>query len=121
EVFDTTLGWRFVNPALSKLYYPFTMGETAENVAEKWKISRKQQDEFSLSSQQKYAKAEQDGKFGSERIAIGVQRGKETISFAIDEYPRETSLEKLAALKPAFKEGGSVTAGNSSGINDGAA
>jgi 3-oxoadipyl-CoA thiolase len=121
EVFDTTLGWRFINPALSSLYYPFSMGETAENVAEKWKISRSQQDEFSLSSQQKYFNAERDGKFGTERITVKVPRGKEFVTFERDEYPRETSLEKLASLKPAFKEGGSVTAGNSSGINDGAA
>ncbi|HWA36208.1 MAG TPA: acetyl-CoA C-acyltransferase, partial [Cyclobacteriaceae bacterium] len=121
EVFDTTLGWRFINPALSKLYYPFSMGETAENVAEKWKISRQQQDEFGLLSQTKYFKAEKEGKFNSERVAVKVQRGKESLNFATDEYPRVTSLEKLAALKPAFREGGSVTAGNSSGINDGAA
>ncbi len=121
EVFDTTLGWRFVNPALSKLYYPFTMGETAENVAEKWKISRQLQDEFGLQSQTKYFKAEKEGKFTSERIGVKVQRGKESVNFAIDEYPRETSMEKLGALKPAFREGGTVTAGNSSGINDGAA
>lgn len=121
EVFDTTLGWRFINPALSKLYYPYTMGETAENVAEKWKISREQQDQFGLASQQKYFKAEKETKFNEERIAVKVQRGKEVIDFTRDEYPRETSLEKLASLKPAFKANGSVTAGNSSGINDGAA
>ncbi len=121
EVFDTTLGWRFINSALSKLYYPFTMGETAENVAEKWKISRQQQDEFGLQSQKKYFNAEAQGKFNDERITVKVPRGKESVSFDRDEYPRETSLEKLSTLKPAFKEGGSVTAGNSSGINDGAA
>ncbi len=121
EVFDTTLGWRFVNPALSKLYYPFTMGETAENVAEKWKISRQKQDEFGLLSQTKYFKAENDGKFTNERIVVAVSRGKDVVTFDRDEYPRETSLEKLATLKPAFKQNGTVTAGNSSGINDGAA
>ncbi len=121
EIFDTTLGWRFTNPALSKLYYPFSMGETAENVAEKWKIGRAEQDQFGLSSQQKYFKAEADGKFKEERVAIPYKKGKEIISFNTDEYPRETSMEKLASLKPAFKENGSVTAGNSSGINDGAA
>jgi 3-oxoadipyl-CoA thiolase len=121
EVFDTTLGWRFVNPALSKLYYPFTMGETAENVAEKWNISRQRQDEFGLQSQTKYFKAEKDGKFNNERIPVKIQRGKELLNFTTDEYPRETSIEKLSALKPAFREGGTVTAGNSSGINDGAA
>jgi 3-oxoadipyl-CoA thiolase len=121
EIFDTTIGWRFVNSKLSKLYHPFSMGETAENVAEKWKISREQQDAFALSSQQKYFKAAQAGKFDNELVPISIAKGKETIDFNKDEYPRETSLEKLAALKPAFKEGGSVTAGNSSGINDGAA
>jgi 3-oxoadipyl-CoA thiolase len=121
EVFDTTIGWRFVNSKLSKLYHPFSMGETAENVAEKWKITREQQDAFALASQQKYLKAAQEGKFNNELVSISIAKGKETIDFNKDEYPRETSLEKLAALKPAFKEGGSVTAGNSSGINDGAA
>lgn len=121
EVFDTTLGWRFINPALSKLYYPYTMGETAENVAEKWKISREQQDQFGLASQLKYFKAEEENKFKEERITVKVQRGKEVIDFTRDEYPRETTLEKLASLRPAFKANGSVTAGNSSGINDGAA
>jgi 3-oxoadipyl-CoA thiolase len=121
EIFDTTIGWRFVNSKLSKLYHPYSMGETAENVAEKWKITREQQDAFALSSQQKYFKAAQAGKFNSELVSISVAKGKETIDFNKDEYPRETSLEKLAILKPAFKEGGSVTAGNSSGINDGAA
>lgn len=121
EIFDTTLGWRFINPSLSKLYHPFTMGETAENVAEKWKISREEQDHFGLSSQQKYFKAESAGKFKEERVSVEIKRGKESIAFSRDEYPRETSIEKLWALKPAFREGGTVTAGNSSGINDGAA
>lgn len=121
EIFDTTIGWRFVNSKLSKLYHPFSMGETAENVAEKWRITREQQDVFALASQQKYFKAALAGKFNDELISISVAKGKEAIDFNKDEYPRETSLEKLAALKPAFKESGSVTAGNSSGINDGAA
>ncbi len=121
EIFDTTMGWRFINAKLSKLYHPYSMGETAENVAEKWKISREAQDAFGLSSQQKYFKADRAGKFREELISLKIQKGKETINFSQDEYPRETSLEKLAALKPAFKEGGTVTAGNSSGINDGAA
>lgn len=121
EIFDTTMGWRFVNSKLSKLYHPYSMGETAENVAEKWKISRDAQDAFGLASQQKYFKAQQAGKFNEELISIKIQKGKEEINFSKDEYPRETSLEKLAALKSAFKEGGTVTAGNSSGINDGAA
>jgi 3-oxoadipyl-CoA thiolase len=121
EIFDTTIGWRFVNSKLSKLYHPYSMGETAENVAEKWKITREQQDTFALASQQKYASAALAKKFDKELASISIAKGKETIEFSRDEYPRETSLEKLAQLKPAFKEGGSVTAGNSSGINDGAA
>ena len=121
EVYDTTLGWRFVNSKLSKLYHPYSMGETAENVAEKWKLTREQQDQFALLSQQKYAKAHAANRFGEELVSIAVSKGKETIEFKQDEFPRETSLEKLATLKPAFKENGSVTAGNSSGINDGAA
>jgi 3-oxoadipyl-CoA thiolase len=121
EIFDTTIGWRFVNSKLSKLYHPYSMGETAENVAEKWKITREQQDAFALASQQKYASAALAKKFDKELASIFIAKGKETIEFSKDEYPRETSLEKLAQLKPAFKEGGSVTAGNSSGINDGAA
>jgi len=121
EIFDTTIGWRFINSKLSKLYHPYSMGETAENVAEKWKITREEQDRFGLASQQKYFAAQKAGKFTDELISVSVQKGKEVIEFKQDEYPRETSLEKLATLKPAFKEGGTVTAGNSSGINDGAA
>jgi acetyl-CoA C-acetyltransferase len=121
EMFDTTMGWRFVNSKLSKLYHPYSMGETAENIAKKWKISREDQDMFALLSQEKYQRAHEAGKFKEELVPISVFRGKESILFEKDEHPRATSLEKLAALKPAFTEGGSVTAGNSSGINDGAA
>lgn len=121
EVYDTTLGWRFVNKQLAKLYHPYSMGETAENVADKWKISRQEQDEFGLLSQQKYFAAEKAGRFREERIPVSVPKGKETIQFASDESPRETTIEKLNALRPAFRENGTVTAGNSSGINDGAA
>lgn len=121
EIYDTTLGWRFVNSKLSKLYHPYSMGETAENVAEQWKISREAQDGFALASQQKYGQANQANKFKEELVAVSISKGKEVIEFNKDEFPRETSLEKLASLKPAFKENGSVTAGNSSGINDGAA
>ncbi len=121
EMYDTTIGWRFINSKLSKLYHPYTMGETAENVAEKWSITRQQQDEFGLASQQKYFKAKADKKFDHEIVSVSVVKGKEQILFAADENPRETSLEKLASLKAAFKENGTVTAGNSSGINDGAA
>jgi len=121
EIYDTTIGWRFINSKLSKLYHPHSMGETAENVAEKWKITREEQDQFGLASQQKYFAAHKADKFKDELISVSVKKGKETIDFNTDEYPRETSLEKLATLKPAFKENGTVTAGNSSGINDGAA
>jgi len=121
EIYDTTIGWRFTNSKLAKIYHPFSMGETAENVADKWKVSREDQDKFALASQQKYFQAQAAGKFKEELVAVPVTKGKESFIFDKDEYPRETSLEKLAALKPAFKEGGSVTAGNSSGINDGAA
>lgn len=121
EIYDTTIGWRFINSKLSKLYHPYSMGETAENVAEKWKISREEQDHFGLASQQKYFAAHKADKFKEELISVKVQAGKETIDFNQDEYPRITSLEKLAQLKPAFKSDGTVTAGNSSGINDGAA
>jgi 3-oxoadipyl-CoA thiolase len=121
EIFDTTLGWRFTNPALVKKYYPFSMGETAENVAEKWKISRHDQDSFALLSQRKYARAHEEKRFDSELVAVSVQKGKDSHLLSKDEYPRETSMEKLAQLKPAFRENGTVTAGNSSGINDGAA
>jgi len=122
EIYDTTMGWRFTNPKLARMYHPFSMGETAENVAERWKISREEQDAFGLQSQQRYFKANAAHRFKEERIAVPVhQRNGDPIMFTSDEYPRETSMEKLAALKPAFKEGGSVTAGNSSGINDGAA
>lgn len=121
EVYDTTMGWRFINSKLSKLYYPYAMGETAENVAEKWKVSREEQDQFGLASQEKYQRAHEAGKFKDELVVVPVQQGKEIVQFEKDEHPRATTLEKLAALKPAFKEGGTVTAGNSSGINDGAA
>lgn len=122
EVYDTTIGWRFTNPKLAAAYYPYSMGETAENVAEKWKVSREQQDEFGLQSQQKYFAAKAKERFKEELIPLTVQVSKkDTALVSEDENPRETSLEKLAALKPAFKKDGTVTAGNSSGINDGAA
>lgn len=122
EMYDTTIGWRFTNPALTALYHPYSMGETAENVAQNWKITREAQDEFGLRSQTLYFKAHSQNKFREELIPIHVKVNKrETTQIDTDENPRETSMEKLAALKPAFKEGGTVTAGNSSGINDGAA
>jgi acetyl-CoA C-acetyltransferase len=121
EVYDTSIGWRFTNPQLANMYPPYAMGETAENVATQWKISREAQDQFALASQQKYFRAESNNRFDAERVAVPVRKGKETVSFGRDEHPRETTLEKLASLPAAFKNGGSVTAGNSSGINDGAA
>ena len=121
ETFDTTMGWRFINKNLSELYHPYTMGETAENVAKQWNITREQQDAFALNSQEKYFKALANNKWNDEIIAVEITENKEVILFNNDEHPRATSLEKLAALKPAFTKDGTVTAGNSSGINDGAA
>lgn len=121
EIFDTTMGWRFVNKELAAMYHPYSMGETAENVAKQWDISRKEQDEFALASQQKYAAAKLAGKWADEIVPVEMTKGKEKFKVSDDEHPRETSLEKLAALKPAFLKDGTVTAGNSSGINDGAA
>ncbi len=121
ELFDTTMGWRFINRELAAMYHPYTMGETAENVASHWKISREDQDAFALASQQKYAAAKAADKWADEMAPVEkVQKGM--VSWITqDEHPRETSLEKLASLQPAFKKEGTVTAGNSSGINDGAA
>ncbi|MBA4543238.1 thiolase family protein [Thermoactinomyces daqus] len=121
-LFDTTLGWRFVNPKLAAMYDPVSMGETAENVAEKYGISREEQDRFALVSQQKARAAWEEGKFADEIVAIEVtEPGGATVAFARDEHPRpQTTLEKLSQLRPAFRQGGTVTAGNASGINDGA-
>jgi 3-oxoadipyl-CoA thiolase len=121
EMYDTTLGWRFINKKLAEMYHPYSMGETAENVARKWNISRHAQDEFALSSQEKYFNALYNNKFEREIISMQVQVGKDVFAFDKDEHPRQTSLEKLGQLKPAFAKDGTVTAGNSSGINDGAA
>jgi len=122
EVFDSTIGWRFVNKKLADLYHPYSMGETAENVARQWKIARQAQDEFALASQQKYFAALEAGKWTGEIAPVEILGGKdEKIFFAKDEAPRQSSLEKLAALRPAFIKDGTVTAGNSAGINDGAA
>jgi acetyl-CoA C-acetyltransferase len=117
EMYDTTIGWRFTNPALSALYHPYSMGETAENVARKWQISRESQDAFALRSQERYFSANEAGRFTSEMIPVTAGQAVVTI----DEHPRKTSLEKLSQLRPAFAKEGSVTAGNSSGLNDGAA
>ncbi|MBA4196059.1 MAG: acetyl-CoA C-acyltransferase [Chitinophaga sp.] len=120
ETFDTTIGWRFTNKKLADKYYPYSMGETAENVAKQWNISREAQDEFAFNSQQKYFNALHEGKWRDEIIDVSITENKEPTVFSIDEHPRQTSIEKLAALKPAFAKDGTVTAGNSSGINDGA-
>lgn len=122
EIYDTTIGWRFTNSKLADAHYPYSMGETAENVAAQFSISRTQQDEFALESQVRYFAALDAGKWKDEISPVEILGGKnEKIFFDRDEHPRQTSMEKLAALKPAFKKDGSVTAGNSAGINDGAA
>jgi 3-oxoadipyl-CoA thiolase len=121
EIYDSTIGWRFTNKALAEMYYPYSMGETAENVAKQFNISREQQDEFALASQQKYFQALKENKWEDEIVAVEMIHDRLITWFSQDEHPRETSLEKLAALKPAFAKDGTVTAGNSSGINDGAA
>ena len=120
---DTTLGWRFVNSRLSKLHHPFSMGQTAENVAKQYGITREEQDAFAFESQRKYARALEKGRFRKEVVPVFIPQPKgDTALFDADEQPRFSSLEKLATLKPAFQpEGGTVTAGNSAGINDGAA
>jgi len=121
EIFDSTIGWRFENKKLSALHYPYSMGETAENIAREWKISRTEQDEFALASQEKYFAALKAGKWEDEIAAVELMKESLVTWVVKDEHPRETSMEKLARLKPAFAKDGTVTAGNSSGINDGAA
>ncbi|PSF13292.1 3-oxoadipyl-CoA thiolase [Marinobacter fuscus] len=119
---DTTIGWRFVNPLMKKQYGVDSMPETAENVAERYKVSREDQDLFALRSQQKAAKAQEDGIFAEEIVPVAIPRRKQDpLMFDTDEHPRQTTLEKLAALPTPFRDGGSVTAGNASGVNDGAA
>jgi 3-oxoadipyl-CoA thiolase len=113
-LYDTTLGWRFTNPKLAELFPPESMGETGENVAERWGVSREDQDAFALESQRRWGAAHEAGRFADELVPVG--------DVVRDEHPRpDTTPEKLAALKPAFREDGTVTAGNASGINDGAA
>ena len=122
EIFDSTIGWRFTNKKLAAQYYPYSMGETAENVARQWNISREEQDTFAMASQQKYFEAHAAGKWAAEIAPVVILGAKEEqILFETDEHPRKTSMEKLATLKPAFAKDGTVTAGNSSGINDGSA
>jgi len=131
-IYDSTVGWRFDNPEMNKLYPILSLGETAERVADNYKISQLEQDEFSLKSQERAINAINKGNFKDEIIEVSVsQRKGDPIIFDTDEYPRyrqengklilNTSIEKLSDLKPAFRKGGTVTAGNSSGINDGAA
>jgi acetyl-CoA acetyltransferase family protein len=113
-VYDTTLGWRFPNPRHEEMFPLESMGETGENVAERFGVSREEQDAFALRSQRRWAEAQQAGRFADELVAVG--------DVSVDEHPRpETSTAALAGLKPAFRAGGTVTAGNASGINDGAA
>jgi 3-oxoadipyl-CoA thiolase len=122
ELQDTTLGWRFLNPKLAELHYPYSMGETAENVAERWHVERERQDRFALESHQKAVAAIEAGRFDDQIVPIPVpQRKGPPVVVNRDEHPRsDSTLEALAGLKPAFRDGGTVTAGSSSGINDGA-
>ncbi len=123
ELQDTTLGWRFLNPRLAELHQPYSMGETAENVAERWSVPRDRQDAFALESHRRAVAAIEAGWFAGQLVPVEV-RGRKGEATVVDrdEHPRaDTSIEALAKLRPAFRDGGSVTAGNSSGINDGAA
>jgi acetyl-CoA acetyltransferase family protein len=122
EMHDTTLGWRFTNPKLAEAHYPYSMGETAENVAERWTVGRERQDAFALESQRRAVAAIEAGRFAEQIVPVEVPQKKgDPIVVSRDEHPRaDTSAEALARLRPAFRDGGSVTAGNSSGINDGA-
>jgi len=124
QVFDSTLGWRFANPRLVAMGHTLALGETAEKVAERYEITRMIQDEFALESQRRTAAAIQSGRFDDEITPVPTpgQKGSPPVLFSVDEHPRpDTTMEALARLKPAFRTGGTVTAGNSSGINDGAA
>jgi acetyl-CoA acyltransferase len=121
QVYDTTIGWRFVNPVMKQLHGIDSMPETAENVAAEHKIARADQDAFALRSQQRALAAQKSGRLAEEIVAVTVPKGRgETVEVKQDEHPRDTSLEALAKLKAPFRTGGSVTAGNASGVNDGA-
>lgn len=122
-MYDTTIGWRFTNPRLAEMHYPYSMGETAENVAAKYGVSREVQDEFALRSHQRAVAAIEAGRFAEEIIGVPVPQKKgPLLTVTRDEHPRaDTSIEALSKLKPAFKKDGTVTAGNAAGINDGAA
>ena len=122
EIYDTTIGWRFVNPKIKEMYGIDSMPETAENVAEKFQITRKDQDFFAYNSQDKASKAIKNGRIDKEILAVTIkQRRKDDLIITKDEHPRVTDLEKLSSLPTPFKKNGSVTAGNSSGVNDGSA
>lgn len=122
KIEDTTLGWRFVNPAMKAAYGVDTMPQTGENVAEQWGVSREEQDRFALASQEKAARAQASGRFAAEIVPVSIpQRKGDSVLFEADEHLRATSLDALAKLKPVVKADGTVTAGNASGLNDGAA
>ena len=122
EIYDTTIGWRFVNPKMRDAYGDDTMPSTGENVAEEFGISREDQDAFAQRSQERAAAAQANGRFATEIVAVAIaQRKGEPLMVDADEHPRLTSLDALAKLKPIVRKGGTVTAGNASGVNDGAA
>ena len=121
EIFDTTIGWRFVNPAMKAAYGVDSMPETAENVADDWKISRADQDAFALRSQERAARAITDGSLAREIVPVTIKTRKGETVVTTDEHPRATTIEALSALKPIVRPGGTITAGNASGVNDGSA
>ncbi|MBU6324255.1 MAG: acetyl-CoA C-acyltransferase [Bacteroidetes bacterium] len=122
DIYDTTIGWRFTNPRLAAMYHPYSMGETAENVAEQFHINREDQDRFAFETQLNWKNAQEARQFDAELAPVPIPQKKgDPIFFAVDEHPRLSTPETLATLKPAFRKDGSVTAGNSSGLNDGAA
>ena len=121
EIYDTTIGWRFINPIMKEKYGVDSMPETGENIAEQWNISREDQDKFAFWSQNKTAKAMSSGRFKNEVFNIKVNLKKNEIIFKVDEHPRETNIEKLNSLPTPFRKNGTVTAGNASGVNDGSA
>jgi acetyl-CoA acyltransferase len=122
KIEDTTLGWRFINPAMKAAWGVDTMPQTAENVAQEWAVSREDQDAFALASQQKTAAAQANGRLAAEIVPVTIAQKKgDPLIFAADEHPRATSLEALAKLKPVVRADGTITAGNASGLNDGAA
>jgi 3-oxoadipyl-CoA thiolase len=122
EMYDTTIGWRFVNPKMKHAYGDDTMPSTAENVAQEWQVSREDQDSFAVRSQEKASRAQENGRLAAEIVAVEIpQRKGDPLVVDRDEHPRKTSVEALAKLKPIVRPDGTVTAGNASGVNDGAA